>query len=72
MNTAIFSPNGGNVGIGFAVPAAQAKSVIQQLMTRGHVERGWLGVQIQKLTEPLAESMKLPQYPRRAGYQCDR
>jgi serine protease Do len=60
VNTAIFSPNGGNVGIGFAVPAAQAKSVIQQLMSRGHVERGWLGVQIQKLTEPLAESMKLP------------
>jgi serine protease Do len=60
VNTAIFSPNGGNVGIGFAVPAAQAKSVIQQLMTRGHVERGWLGVQIQKLTDPLAESMKLP------------
>ena len=48
------------MGIGFAVPAAQAKSVIQQLMSRGHVERGWLGVQIQKLTEPLAESMKLP------------
>ena len=60
VNTAIFSPNGGNVGIGFAVPAAQAKSVIQQLMSHGHVERGWLGVQIQKLTEPLAESMKLP------------
>ena len=60
VNTAIFSPNGGNVGIGFAVPAAQAKSVIQQLMNHGHVERGWLGVQIQKLTEPLAESMKLP------------
>lgn len=60
VNTAIFSPNGGNVGIGFAVPAAQAKSVIEQLMNRGYVERGWLGVQIQTVTEALAESMKLP------------
>jgi serine protease Do len=59
VNTAIFSPTGGNVGIGFAVPAAQAKSVIQQLMAKGHVERGWLGVQIQTLTESLAKSMKL-------------
>ncbi len=60
VNTAIFSPNGGNIGIGFAVPAAQAKSVIQQLMAEGHVERGWLGVQIQTLTDTLAESMKCP------------
>jgi serine protease Do len=60
VNTAIFSPNGGNIGIGFAVPAAQTKSIIQQLMTEGHVERGWLGVQIQTLTDTLAESMKLP------------
>lgn len=60
VNTAIFSPNGGNVGIGFAVPAAQARSVVQQLMTKGHVERGWLGVQIQKLTDNLAKGMKLP------------
>ena len=60
VNTAIFSPNGGNVGIGFAVPGAQAKSVIQQLMSKGHVERGWLGVQIQQLTSDLAKSMKLP------------
>lgn len=60
VNTAIFSPNGGNVGIGFAVPATQAKSVIQQLMSNGYVERGWLGVQIQKLTDGLAERMHLP------------
>ncbi len=60
VNTAIYSPNGGNVGIGFAVPAAQAKSVIQQLITRGEVERGWLGIQIQTVTDGLAESLKLP------------
>ena len=60
VNTAIFSPNGGNVGIGFAVPASQAKSVIEQLMSKGYVERGWLGVQIQKLNDSLAERMQLP------------
>ncbi len=60
VNTAIYSPNGTNVGIGFAVPAEQAKSVISQLMQTGHVQRGWLGVQIQGLTEALAESVKLP------------
>ena len=60
VNTAIYSPNGGNVGIGFAVPATQARSVIEQLMASGHVERGWLGVQIQALTEALADSLQLP------------
>ena len=60
VNTAIYSPTGGNVGIGFAVPASQAKSIIGQLMANGHVERGWLGVQIQSLTDALAESMQLP------------
>lgn len=59
VNTAIYSPNGTNVGIGFAVPAEQAKSVISQLMRTGQVQRGWLGVQIQQLTEALAESVKL-------------
>ncbi len=60
VNTAIYSPTGGNVGIGFAVPAAQAKPVIEQLMAKGHVERGWLGVQIQTVTDALAESLDLP------------
>lgn len=58
VNTAIYSPNGANVGIGFAVPAAQAKSVISQLMQNGHVQRGWLGVQIQGLNKDLAASLK--------------
>ena len=60
VNTAIFSPNGSNVGIGFAVPSAQARSVISQLMQNGQVQRGWLGVQIQTLTPALAESVELP------------
>ncbi len=59
VNTAIYSPTGGNVGIGFAVPAAQAKPVVEQLMAKGHVERGWLGVQIQTVTDALAESLDL-------------
>jgi serine protease Do len=57
VNTAIFSPNGGNVGIGFAIPSSTASSIVGQLVDKGHVERGWLGVQIQHLTEDLAESL---------------
>ncbi|MDH3637435.1 MAG: DegQ family serine endoprotease [Gammaproteobacteria bacterium] len=59
VNTAIFSPNGGNVGIGFAIPASMASSVIEKLQTNGFVDRGWLGVQIQELTDDLAESLGL-------------
>ena len=58
-NTAIYSPNGGNVGIGFAIPSAQAKSIVNQLRRSGHVDRSWLGVQIQPLTSELAESIDL-------------
>jgi len=60
INTAIFSPNGGNVCIGFAIPSSQARTIIAQLRSNGHVERGWLGVQIQMLTRELADSMDLP------------
>jgi serine protease Do len=59
VNTAIFSPNGGNIGIGFAIPANQASHVIAQLRENGSVERGWLGVQIQDLDEELATSLGL-------------
>lgn len=57
MNTAIFSPSGGSVGIGFAVPASTIKTIVDQLKTSGSVSRGWLGVQIQNLTPELASSM---------------
>ena len=50
VNTAIFSPSGGSVGIGFDIPAATVKNVIAQLKDKGHVTRGWLGVQIQPVT----------------------
>ncbi|MGF7156795.1 Do family serine endopeptidase [Bartonella heixiaziensis] len=59
VNTAIFSPSGGNVGIAFAIPAATAKQVVQQLIEKGSVQRGWLGVQIQSVTKDIAGSVGL-------------
>jgi serine protease Do len=59
INTAIFSPNGGNIGIGFAIPANQARLVVDQLRESGAVERGWLGVEIQDLDTDLAASLGL-------------
>jgi serine protease Do len=59
VNTAIASPNGGSVGIGFAIPANLAKPIIDQLREDGSVERGWLGVQIQQVTPDLAEALEL-------------
>jgi serine protease Do len=59
VNTAIFSPSGGSVGIAFAIPAATVKSVVAQLKEKGAVTRGWIGVQIQPVTAEIAESMGL-------------
>jgi serine protease Do len=59
INTAIFSPSGGNVGIGFAIPANLAVPVIESLKADGRVRRGWLGVRIQTVTEEIAESLGL-------------
>ena len=59
VNTAIYSPNGGNVGIGFAIPAELAKQVVAQLHEKGSVERGWLGIRIQPVTPEIAESLGL-------------
>lgn len=59
VNTAIFSPSGGNVGIAFAIPAALADEVVTDLIENGSVTRGWLGVQIQKVTPEIAESVGL-------------
>ncbi len=61
VNTAIFSPSGGNVGIGFAIPSNLAKPVIDSLMKSGKVARGWLGVRIQSVTDEIAESLGLPE-----------
>ncbi|MGM0585995.1 MAG: DegQ family serine endoprotease [Pseudomonadota bacterium] len=57
VNTAIISPTGGSIGIGFAVPADIAEPVVQQLMEYGTTRRGWLGVQIQSVTPEIAESL---------------
>jgi serine protease Do len=57
INTAIFSPSGGNVGIAFAIPASTARDVIAALREDGTVERAWLGVQIQPVTDEIAESL---------------
>jgi serine protease Do len=59
INTAIFSPSGGNVGIGFAIPSNLALPVIQSLKEDGRVKRGWLGVRIQTVTDEIAESLGL-------------
>ena len=59
VNTAIFSPSGGSVGIGFDIPADTAKMVVAQLQKDGHVTRGWLGVQIQPVTSGIADSLGL-------------
>ncbi len=59
VNTAIYSPSGGNVGIAFAVPAATAKEVVEQLKKDGTVSRGWLGVKIQNIDEDTAASIGL-------------
>ncbi|MEM7068265.1 MAG: Do family serine endopeptidase [Pseudomonadota bacterium] len=59
VNTAIFSPSGGNVGIAFAIPAALADEVVSELIEEGSVTRGWLGVQIQPVTGEIAESLGL-------------
>ncbi len=59
INTAIFSPSGGSVGIGFAIPSNLAKRVVAQLVEFGRTKRGWLGVQIQTVNDEIAESLGL-------------
>ena len=59
VNTAIFSPSGGNVGIAFAIPASTAKEVVNDLMDDGKINRGWLGVQIQPVNQDIADSLGL-------------
>jgi serine protease Do len=59
VNTAIYSPSGGSVGIGFDIPADTVKTVVAQLKSAGRVTRGWLGVQIQPVTASIADSLGL-------------
>jgi serine protease Do len=57
VNTAIYSPSGGSVGIAFSIPASTAQWVVEQLKEHGSVERGWLGVNVQAVTKPIAEGL---------------
>jgi len=59
VNTAIYSPNGGSVGIGFAIPANQVSDIVDELMDNGSIDRGWLGVQLQNIDDELAEGLGL-------------
>jgi Do/DeqQ family serine protease len=59
INTAIFSRSGGSIGIGFAIPVSTAKMVLEQIVQTGSVTRGWIGVEVQDITPPIAESFRL-------------
>ncbi len=59
INSAIYSPNGGSLGIGFAIPVSTAKKIMEQIILTGSVTRGWIGVAVQEITQELAESFKL-------------
>ena len=59
VNTAIYSPSGGSVGIGFDIPSDEAQSVVNSLKTKGTVTRGWIGVEIQPVTSDIADSLGL-------------
>jgi serine protease Do len=59
MNTAIYSPSGGSIGIGFSIPSNEVRTVVAQLRKYGHARRGWLGVKIQQVTPDIADSLGL-------------
>ena len=59
VNSMIISPSGGSIGIGFAIPSTLAKNIIQQLQDKGEIERAWLGVRIQEVTDEIAQSLGL-------------
>lgn len=59
VNTALLSPNGTNIGIGFAIPSSVAQPIVQELRKSGSVERGWVGIQVQTLTKDLAQALEI-------------
>ena len=70
VNTAIFSPSGGSIGIGFAIPSSLAKNIVDQLESEhGHIRRGWLGVHIQNVTQDIADGLGLGEPQRCSGFQ---
>ena len=67
INTAIISPSGGSIGIGFSIPSQLATGVVDQLREFGETRRGWLGVRIQPVTDEIAESLGMDDRQGRAG-----
>jgi serine protease Do len=63
INTAIISPSGGSIGIGFSVPARTARPVVEQILKYGETRRGWIGVRVQQVTDQIAESLGLKSGP---------
>nr|WP_317134977.1 Do family serine endopeptidase [Brytella acorum] len=59
INTAIYSPSGGSIGIGFSIPSNDARGIIDQLRKVGHVQRGWMGIRVQDVTHDIADSLGL-------------
>ncbi len=59
INTAIYSPNGGSVGVGFAIPSDEAKAIVAKLQKDGSIDHGYLGVQIQPVTKDVADAVGL-------------
>jgi len=60
VNTAIYSPSGGSIGIGFAVPSRTARAAVDQIIRTGHVERGFIGLRLQDVTPPIAQALGRP------------
>ena len=60
LNTAIYSRSGGSLGIGFAIPVSTVRSIMDEIIRKGSVTRGWIGVEVQEITEEIAESFDLP------------
>src|SRR6185437_13643284 len=71
INTAIYSPSGGSIGIGFAIPSDLAKPVLDQLRDFGHARRGWLGVNIQNVSDEIAKSVKVMVWRKRNEVDLD-
>lgn len=71
INTAIFSPSGGSIGIAFAIPSNEAKNIIDQLKEKGHVARGWVGIRIQEVSEAIADSLNIQPFQGALVVQVD-
>lgn len=71
INTAIFSPSGGSIGIAFAIPSNEAKNIIDQLKETGHVARGWVGIRIQEVSENIGDSLNVQPFQGALVVQVD-